>query len=92
MIILDAVARPAEIVAGCAYLATANIKKRRTDARAQASVPIGLLQADGMGALTRGMFDQNECGTIHSGVAINAGACAEAAASHPIVAAVSLIR
>ena len=39
-----------------------------------ASVAIGLLEADGVGALTSGMFDQNECGTINSSVAINAGA------------------
>lgn len=43
---------------------------------AHASVAIGLLQADGMGALTSGMFDQNECGTINSSVAINGGAYA----------------
>ena len=48
------------------------------------SVAIGLLQADGMSALTGGVFDQDECGTINSSLAINAGALnAEAAASRP---------
>jgi hypothetical protein len=43
-----------------------------------------------MGALTSGMFDQNDFGTINFSVAINAEAYAEAAVSRPIVTAMSL--
>lgn len=37
---------------------------------AEASVTLGLLQADGMGVLTSGTFDRNDCGTINSTMSI----------------------
>lgn len=37
---------------------------------ALAGVTLGLLQADGMGVLTSGTFDRNDCGTINSNMSI----------------------